>query len=143
MLLVSHDRDFIDRVATTTIALEGNGNATVYPGGWSDYVAQRPSSSFEPSSSDNRNTSRAPDPRSAPATRAAGLTFTERKRFDSLPALIDRLEAEIGKLAEYLEAPELFTKEPVKFRKASEGMADRQAQLTAAEAEWLNLDERS
>jgi ATP-binding cassette subfamily F protein uup len=42
VLLVSHDRDFIDRVATTTVAMEGNGKATVYPGGWSDYAAQRP-----------------------------------------------------------------------------------------------------
>ena len=143
VLLVSHDRDFIDRVATTTVAMEGQGRTTVYPGGWSDYVAQRPSTSFEPTSSDNRTTARAPDPRSTPATRATGLTFAERKRLDALPALIDRLEAEIGKLAEYLEAPELFSKEPVKFRKASEGMADRQAQLDAAEAEWLTLEDRS
>ena len=42
VLLVSHDRDFIDRVATSTVAMEGNGRTTVYPGGWSDYVNQRP-----------------------------------------------------------------------------------------------------
>ena len=59
-----------------------------------------------------------------------------------MPGLIDRLEAEINKLAEYLESPELFTKEPVKFRKASEGMADRQAALTKAEEEWMDLAAR-
>ncbi len=141
VLLVSHDRDFIDRVATTTVALEGQGRATVYPGGWSDYVSQRPDDSFDASS--QRATSRAPDPRAPdPVPRPTGLSFTERKRLEELPALIERLEAEIGKLAQYLESPELFSKEPVKFRKASEGMADRQAQLTAIEDEWLHLSER-
>ena len=142
VLLVSHDRDFIDRVATTTVALEGDGRATVYPGGWSDYVAQRPSTSFEPTTAD-RNVSRAPDPVATSAARPSGLTFTERKRLGALPAIIERLEAEVGKLAEYLESPELFSKEPVKFRKASEGMADRQAQLDLIEAEWLALEERN
>ena len=142
VLLVSHDRDFIDRVATTTVALEGDGRATVYPGGWSDYVAQRPSTSFAPTTAD-RNVSRAPDPVATSAARPSGLTFTERKRLGALPAIIERLEAEVGKLAEYLESPELFSKEPVKFRKASEGMADRQAQLDLIEAEWLALEERN
>ena len=142
VLLVSHDRDFIDRVATTTVALEGDGRATVYPGGWSDYVAQRPSTSFEPTTAD-RIVSRAPDPVATSAARPSGLTFTERKRLGALPAIIERLEAEVGKLAEYLESPELFSKEPVKFRKASEGMADRQAQLDLIEAEWLALEERN
>ena len=141
VLLVSHDRDFIDRVATSTIALEGNGNATVYPGGWSDYAAQRTANGLEvlekPSARSGSKSGF-----SAQKT-AEGLTFTERKRFDSLPGLIDRLEAEISKLAEYLESPELFTKDPAKFRKASEGMADRQAQLDAAEAEWLTLSDRA
>ena len=56
--------------------------------------------------------------------------------------MIERLEAEINKLAQYLETPELFSKEHAKFRKASEGMADRQAALTQAEAEWFRLAER-
>ena len=143
VLLVSHDRDFIDRVATTTIAMEGRGLTTVYPGGWSDYVSQRPTSSFEPAiNGQGRSVNRAPDPQAA-HSRSTGLTFTERKRLDALPALIERLEAEINRLAEYLEEPELFTKDPLKFRKASEGMADRQAQLVELEAEWLSLEERS
>ncbi len=141
VLLVSHDRDFIDRVATTTIALEGNGDATVYPGGWSDYVAQRPQQGGDAPM--GRNVSRAPDPKPADKPKpVAALSFTERKRLAELPGLIERLEAEINKLAEYLETPELFTRDPAKFRKASEGMADRQAVLTQAEAEWFQLAER-
>lgn len=141
VLLVSHDRDFIDRVATTTVALEGEGRATVYPGGWSDYAAQRP----KPAEEGGRSV-RAEAPKAevkAEAAKADGLSFTERKRLDALPAVIERLEAEIAKLGEFLSDPELFTKEPAKFRKASEAMAERQQALAAAEEEWLTLAERA
>ena len=139
VLLVSHDRDFIDRVATQTVALEGQGRATVYPGGWSDYAAQRGVGALEMPSKDRpgqpggRITSR-------PATQ--GLSFSERKRLDVLPDLIARLEAEIARLAALLETEDLYSREPVKFRKASEAMADRQALLADAEGEWLALADR-
>lgn len=57
--------------------------------------------------------------------------------------MIDRLTAEIAKLEELLADPELFTREPVKFRKATEAMAERQAALDAAETEWLELEEKA
>jgi ATP-binding cassette subfamily F protein uup len=140
VLLVSHDRDFIDRIATTTVALEGNGRATVYPGGWSDYAAQRPAPEAEtiPATSTPKL-----KPDTMPRPKAEGLSFTERKRFEDLPAQIARLEAEIAKLSDFLAQPDLFTAEPVKFRKASEGLAERQAALAAAEEDWLSLAERA
>lgn len=140
VLLVSHDRDFIDRVATTTVALEGQGRATVYPGGWSDYAAQRP----EPAvATPDRPAARPATTPKAEAAKAQGLSFTERKRLEELPALIARLEAEIGKLSTLLADAGLFTREPVKFRKATELLADRQTALEAAETEWLELAERA
>jgi ATP-binding cassette subfamily F protein uup len=140
VLLVSHDRDFIDRIATTTVALEGNGRATVYPGGWSDYAAQQPAPEAEtiPATSTPKL-----KPDTMPRPKAEGLSFTERKRFEDLPAQIARLEAEIAKLSDFLAQPDLFTAEPVKFRKASEGLAERQAALAAAEEDWLSLAERA
>ncbi len=140
VLLVSHDRDFIDRIATATVAMEGDGKAMVYPGGWSDYAAQRPAPE-----NDAKPVISTPKLKqdTAPRAKAEGLSFTERKRFDDLPALIARLEAEIGKLSEFLAQPDLFTAEPVKFRKASEGLAERQAALAAAEEDWLALAERA
>lgn len=140
VLLVSHDRDFIDRVATTTVALEGNGRATVYPGGWSDYAVQRPKPLDEQPKSVKVEPAKV-ELKAEPA-KADGLSFTERKRLDALPAIIERLEAEIAKLGEFLSDPDLFSKEPVKFRKASEAMAERQEALAAAEEEWLSLAER-
>ncbi len=140
VLLVSHDRDFIDRVATTTVALEGQGHAVAYPGGWSDYQAQRGVGAVQAPT----RVLGAGTPATRPGAKKAGpgLSFTERKRLQDLPGLIEKLEAELGKLGDLLEDDTLFQREPVKFRKASELMADRQAQLTAAEAEWLALADR-
>ncbi len=139
VLLVSHDRDFLDRVATTTIAMEGNGKAVVYAGGWSDYIAQR----GEPAD-ETKEKSKPAKPREtkAPAP-SPGLTFTEKHRLKSLPAEIERLEAEISKLEVLMADPELFTREPVKFRKATEALVERQKKLAASEDEWLSLEEKA
>jgi ATP-binding cassette subfamily F protein uup len=143
VLLVSHDRDFIDRVATTTVAMEGEGRVQAYPGGWSDYVAQRPEPVEVAARPVFRDQTPAAEPRPAPASKANGLSFTEKKRLDDLPDLITRLESEIGKLHSLLADPELFTREPVKFRKATEALTERQAALAAAESEWLELADRA
>ena len=138
VLLVSHDRDFLDRVATTTIAMEGDGRATVYAGGWSDYRTQRGEIEMEVAAA------KALAPKEKPKTAAAqksGLSFTEKHRFETLPQLIDKLTAEIGKLEVLLSDPDLFSREPAKFKKATEAMAERQASLAAAEEEWLILAE--
>jgi ATP-binding cassette subfamily F protein uup len=148
VLLVSHDRDFLDRVASTTIAMEGDGQATLYAGGWSDYQSQRkfnetpaPAQAPAPRGSAPTPTPSAPKPK--PAAPKPGLSFTEKHRLDELPKVIDRLTAEIAKLEELLADPELFTREPVKFRKATKAMAERQAALDAAETEWLELEEKA
>ncbi|MCJ1902379.1 ABC transporter C-terminal domain-containing protein, partial [Paracoccus versutus] len=87
--------------------------------------------------------------RPAPATPApraeaarAGLNFSERKRLETLPAVIERLEAEIDKLTEFLAQPDLFQTAPAKFAKASDALVERQQALAAAEEEWLDLAER-
>ena len=141
VLLVSHDRDFIDRVATSTVALEGQGRVGVFPGGWTDYMSQR-DTEWAPEATFKAKTTSIPAPK-PDAKRADTLSFTERKRLENLPDLITKMEQEINKLGELLEADDLFTKEPVKFRKASEMMADRQSQLAQLEAEWMTLEEKA
>jgi ATP-binding cassette subfamily F protein uup len=140
VLLVSHDRDFIDRVATTTVALEGNAKATVYPGGWSDYAAQRGAKEEGPVAQAPRAAVEAPKPIKKTAE---GLTFTEKKRLESLPALIARMESEIAKLNDLLSDQDLYKREPVKFQKASDMLTERQEALAAAEEEWLDLSDRT
>ena len=78
-----------------------------------------------------------------PAADRNGLSFTEKKRLEALPGVMERLEAEIGKLSEFLAQPDLFQTAPAKFQKASEGLAERQAALAAAEEEWLELAEKA
>ncbi|WP_309666461.1 ATP-binding cassette domain-containing protein [Tabrizicola sp.] len=139
VLLVSHDRDFIDRIATATVALEGQGRAMAFPGGWSDYAAQRGVAEAEAAVRGNAK----PVPRrDDPVRPAASVSFTERKRLEDLPGVIERLETEVAKLVELLSTPDLFTREPMKFQKATQALTDRQAALQAAEAEWLDLADR-
>ena len=140
VLLVSHDRDFIDRVAATTIAMEGDGHARIYAGGWSDYLAQRgPPEGPAPAPRKRAKAPKAKAPRSA---QKDGLSFVERHRLQEPPGELARLEAEIAKLEGYLADPELFTKAPAKFTKVSEALGERQAALAAAEEEWLELAEK-
>jgi ATP-binding cassette subfamily F protein uup len=146
VLLVSHDRDFIDRTASLTVAFEGQGRLTVYPGGWSDYVRQRgpveAAGAQRPKAEPAARAKPEPAPASAPAS-ASRLSFTERHRLEALPAIIARLEAEIGKLTAFLSDPAIYTTAPDKARKAADGLAERQAALSAAEEEWLALAERA
>ena len=140
VILVSHDRDFIDRVATQTIAMEGDGTAVSYAGGWSDYRAQR--GVVEAPKEAVKGPQKVA--KEKPAAKAkAGLSFVEAHRLDELPAVMDRLQAEIGKLEELMADPELYTREPLKFSKASEALTERQAKLAAAEEEWLELAEKA
>ncbi len=139
VLLVSHDRDFVDLVATTTIALEGDGRAEIYAGGWSDYRLQRGGGAAA------APPPLAPKPRAAPApakaaARGAKLSFSQTHRLEKLPAELDRLAGEIDKLAALLADPGLFAREPAKFARATGALAERQKALDAAEEEWLGLE---
>ncbi|MBS3981738.1 MAG: ABC transporter ATP-binding protein, partial [Rhodobacteraceae bacterium] len=103
--------------------------------------SQRPQRTEETVKSGGR-TSVAAAPKPAEAPRGSTLSFTERKRLDDLPGVISRLEAEIARLHDLLADPELFTREPVKFRKATEALTERQTALETAETEWLDLADR-
>ncbi|MGR3780451.1 MAG: ABC transporter ATP-binding protein, partial [Albimonas sp.] len=146
VLLVSHDRDFLDRVAGTTVVMEGDGRATVYAGGWTDMVTQRGGAPV------HGLTGEAPEPAPKPAPKPAAaapkpaggsakkLSFKQAKRLEDLPGEIDRLTGDIGKLEGLLADPELFFKAPEKFAKATAALEQRQAALAAAEDEWLELE---
>ena len=138
VLIVSHDRDFLDRVAATTIAMEGAGQVTVYAGGWSDYQSQKPQTDdvLKATGKSKRRPNETPKARPKP-----DLTTAQKDRLAKLPKQIDVLEAEIARLTEFLADPGLFSKSPIKFRKASAGLSERQALLEKAEEEWLILEE--
>ncbi len=141
VLLVSHDRDFLDRVATSTIALEEGGEATVYAGGWSDYQTQKPNSeqairAKQASKKQSKNST-------AGAAVQPTISFTEKYRLEVLPAEIEQIESEISKLEVFLGQPNLFTDHLVKFQKVTDVLLERHAALAAAEAEWIKLEEKA
>jgi ABC transport system ATP-binding/permease protein len=141
VILVSHDRDFLDRVATTTIAMEGDGRALAYAGGWSDYQAQR--QVCEKAEKPVKTKQKSPSAPKTKAKTAGGLSYVEEHRLKELPAEMARLEAEIAKLEVYLADPDLFIKFPAKFAKASDGLVERHQKLATAEEDWLELEERA
>jgi len=142
VLLVSHDRDFLDRVASTTVALEGAGRAVVYAGGWTDMVAQRGERAAQPTSAaEKKHMKDVWQEVEKPVKQA--LSFTEKHRLDELPKVMARLEAEIARLSELLSDPAIYTAQPVKAQKAADALAERQARLEQAEMEWLALEEKA
>lgn len=142
VLLVSHDRDFLDRVATTTVAMEGRGRHTVYAGAgpiirrsvWRPRLRLKKPQKPTPAAGQQRLAGNASKQK---------LSFKDKHRLDTLPDQIARLEAEIAKLEELLADPGLYTRDPSKFAKATEGLNQRQAALGEAEEEWLLLAEKA
>lgn len=141
LLLVSHDRDFIDRIATSTIAMEGNGQAVEYAGGWSDYRALRGEVADQREERKTTDTKGAPPaPVEKPKPSTAKMSFKQTHRLEKLPAEIAMLEAEIAKLEELLADPELFSKDNAKFIKAGKALSARQEILAKSEEEWMELE---
>ncbi|MEO0752873.1 MAG: ATP-binding cassette domain-containing protein, partial [Pseudomonadota bacterium] len=136
VLLVSHDRDFLDRVATQTLTFDGAGRVTLYAGGWSDVQAQERGTGDVPSKAKKPGEA---VQKAKEKSVKGGLSFSEKHRFERLPEEIDRLGAEIAKLEGLLSDATLFTREPVKFQKATDALVERQGKLMAAEEEWLVL----
>ena len=143
LLLVSHDRDFLDRVATMTVAMEGDGQATLFAGGWSDYQAQRGEVPADFAVKSKGKSAKSTQVSKDAAQPADSLGFTEKHRLEALPAEIERLTGEINKLTDLLSEPDLFTRDPAKFQKATDALIARQAALDKAEDDWLELEDKA
>ena len=141
VLLVSHDRDFLDRTVNMTVALQGDGQATLYAGGWSDYQSQR-KPEIDPLEPVEKKKIKATS-QNIDKNNVNTLSFVEQHRLKKLPDLIARLEAEIAKLETYLSEPDLYSTAPLKFEKATQALLERQSALSEAEEDWLMLEERS
>ncbi|MEZ5815873.1 MAG: ABC-F family ATP-binding cassette domain-containing protein [Hyphomicrobiaceae bacterium] len=148
VLLVSHDRDFLDRIVTSVVASDGDGRWTEYAGGYSDMLAQRRGRDLERSASARKAQAPASDKGESPAQKSPAakptarrkLSFKEKHALDTLPGTMARLENEISRLSARLEEPGLFTSDPKAFTAATERLAASQAELAAAEEQWLELE---
>lgn len=141
VLLVSHDRDFLDRTVNMTVALEGDGQATLYAGGWSEYQSRR-NSEVDPLAPIEKKKIKISS-QDIDKKHENTLSFVEQHRLKKLPDLIARLEAEIAKLETYLSEPGIYDTAPLRFEKATQALLERQSALSEAEEDWLLLEERS
>lgn len=143
VILVSHDRDFLDRTCSSIIASHGNGRWVEYAGGYSDMVQQRgPSGQAAPRKLRVKKLSEPDDPpnHTQPQAPKTKLSFKEQHALDTLPGEIERLQFEISRINTKLENPDLFGKEPKKFNQLAEALAERQERLARIEEEWLELE---
>jgi len=145
VILISHDRDFLDRVVNAVIVPEGDGRWQEYAGGYADMLAQRggelaavprapaaagsPRDKVEPAP-------QAPDP----VQNKRKLSFKEKHALETLPATMAALEDKIAKLQEKLSAPDLYQRDRKSFETATAELGKAQAELAAAEERWLELE---
>ena len=141
VILISHDRDFLDRVVTSVIAPEGNGRWIEYAGGYTDMLAQRGADL-------NRETAKTAVVRDGRESKASApsntsrrrLNFNEKHALETLPKKIAKLQAEIAKQQRHLDDPDLFQKDRKKFDQASDKLTKTQRELQEAEDRWLELE---
>ena len=142
LILVSHDRDFLDRVVTSVIASEGEGRWQEYAGGYSDMLAQRGAPPAAEPAAWPKARAAAVEPAPSPVRPRRKLTFADQHALKTLPARIDDLTAELRRLEQVLAAPDLYARDPAKFTTTTMALADTRAALTAAEEAWLAAEMR-
>ena len=141
LILVSHDRDFIDRLATSTIGLDGQGRVVETPGGWQDFIGQNPGFFGPPPVivAPKRPAAKKPD---APTPKASKLSYKDQRRLAELETLVAEAPARIAGLESALADPALYARDPAGFARSSRALEAARAELAAAEEEWLELEER-
>jgi ATP-binding cassette subfamily F protein uup len=142
VLLVSHDRDFIDRVATSTLVFQGGGRWREYPGGYSDMARQAGSTRAE-----TKQQAARPGPKQETSAQPAEaqkqkrkLSFKEKHALETLPGEMDKLAAGIAKLQQDMADPGFYARDPAGFDKAAAQLQAMQDKLAAAEEQWLELE---
>jgi ATP-binding cassette subfamily F protein uup len=157
VLIVSHDRDFLDRTVTITLGLDGSGKADVVAGGYEDWIRKRYQAKAPPRNGEgDRRAKReggggsvqGSEPpltalRAATSPQAGRnkLTYKDQRDYDRLPGEIDRLEAEVAADEAALHDPDLYSREPERFATLTERIARNRAEIEAAELRWLEVAE--
>lgn len=144
LILVSHDRDFVDRLATSTVAMNGRGDIVETPGGWTDFVRQnpgflQPAAAPAPSS---KPAAAAPTPPPPAPAKPGKLSFKDQHRLKELDALIHALPAEIADHQKRLDDVNFYSRDPSGFAATMKALEAAQSKLDDAEMEWLELEEK-
>jgi ATP-binding cassette subfamily F protein uup len=137
LLLVSHDRAFLDNVVSSTLVLEGGGRIGEYIGGYSDWLRQRP---VAPAAAAVRNPAATPTPAQPPAAPKRKLNFKDQRELELLPARIEQLETDIAQRTAAMNEPAFFQQESNAIVHANEALARLQTELDTAYARWSELE---
>ena len=146
ILLISHDRDFLDRLVNAVIVPEGDGRWIEYAGGYSDMLAQRGADLSRDAVDDEPKVAKSGPrqaqvaPKRAAPERKRRLSFNEKHALETLPATMAALQSKIKALHRRLDEPELYTRDRKAFDEASAALAAAHAELAAAEEQWLELE---
>jgi ATP-binding cassette subfamily F protein uup len=147
VLLISHDRDFLDRVVTSVIVPEGDGRWTEYAGGYKDMLAQRGADLKARQAREKQPVAAASadvaDEKNAPADKSAQrkrMSFKDKHALETLPGEIAKLEAKQKALSAMLDEPDLYTRDRKRFSAISDDLTEVQGQLAKAEERWLELE---
>ena len=141
LVLVSHDRDFLDRIVTHSLVFEGDGTVQAYPGGYSDYERQRPDRSDEKTSTKAKSSADNVVALKPKAPKKAKLSYKDQRELDHLPAEVELLAHQIDQAEAELADPDFYAKDPSGFTTLSQKLEDMRANLDEKEMRWLELEE--
>ena len=141
VLIVSHDRDFLDRTVTVTLGLDGSGKVDIVAGGYEDWIKQR-AQPRSPAKAGVQACAKAPggapEPRPSPGNK---LSYKDQRDLDRLPGEIERIEHEIAAAEQSLSDPDLYTRDPKRFSDLTTNAEQLRADKVAAEERWLEVAE--
>ncbi|MGZ2410721.1 ABC transport system ATP-binding/permease protein [Sphingomonas sp. F9_3S_D5_B_2] len=143
VLIVSHDRDFLDRTVTITLGLDGSGKVDVVAGGYEDWISKRYQDQRSSGKTASQGDAKAATTKSQTARSpvAVKLSYKDQRDYDRLPGEIERLQAEVAADEAALADPDLFLKDPDRFTQLTERIARHRADIDAAEERWLHVAE--
>jgi len=136
VLLVSHDRDFLDRIVTSTIVLEGDGAVTEYAGGYSDYLRQR----TLPEKKTEKTKAKPATNTNKPASSSKRLSFKHKRRLETLPDEMKKAEEQAAILERALADPDYYSRDPAGFERTGKALDVIRTKLETMEEEWLELE---
>ena len=143
VLLISHDRDFLNRIVDTSIILTGQGEFVKIAGSWEEYNKLKAKNETQNKGEfldKKKNVSKSPK---GEMPSKAEFSFVDKHRLNEIPNLMDRLEYEIKQLETFLSDSNLYLEHPNKFEKASAALIERQAEMKKLEDEWFKLEEKA
>ncbi|WP_018996571.1 ABC-F family ATP-binding cassette domain-containing protein [Hirschia maritima] len=142
LIIVSHDRAFLDGVVTSVLTPEGNGEWLETPGGYSDYLIQQKNRASAKKKASETKSATAKSADTSKSKQQTKLTFKDQHRYNELEKLIPSHENTIGELETALADPELFSKKPEEFNSKAKQLDEMREELEAFEMEWLELEEK-